>query len=267
MARQRVQHLGEELRDAGLLPPEDDDTAPPVLVRAPGRHARAGSRSPALARVGAQVAERVPFTPAHLVVLVGVAAVVLVGVAWVRISASSEAVPAPRPQTSASSSESTGQPSAAAPGSPGSSSPGTVVVDVAGKVRHPGVLTLPAGSRVLDAVRRAGGARGGADLTGLNLARVLVDGEQILVGVGPPAAASSGPPGGPAADPAGGGQVSLNRATLEELETLPGVGPVTAQKILDYRTAHGAFGSVEELLDVDGIGEKTLARLAPHLTL
>ena len=149
-----------------------------------------------------------------------------------------------------------------------------MTVDVAGKVRRPGVTTLPAGSRVVDALRRAGGARGRVDLSALNLARVLVDGEQIMVGRAAAASgAAVGQPGSlgagasTAAPDATGALVSLNTATLDQLETLPGVGPVTAQKILDWRTAHGAFSSVDELLEVDGIGEKTLADLAPHATL
>jgi competence protein ComEA len=141
-----------------------------------------------------------------------------------------------------------------------------VVVDVSGKVRHPGVTTLPAGSRVVDAIRKAGGARRGVDLSGLNLARVLVDGEQVLVGVaGAPGVAASAAATSTAA--AAGQLVNINTATLEGLEVLPGVGPVTAQKILDWRTAHGSFSSVDELLEVDGIGEKTLAEIAPHATL
>jgi competence protein ComEA len=142
-----------------------------------------------------------------------------------------------------------------------------VTVDVAGKVRRPGLTTLPAGSRVADALRRAGGPRGRVDLTPLNLARVLVDGEQIVVGR--PAPVPSGPAaaGGAAAPSPTGSLVNLNTATSEQLDTLPGVGPVTAQKILDWRAAHGAFSSVEELLEIDGIGEKTLADLIPHVTL
>ena len=126
--------------------------------------------------------------------------------------------------------------------------------------------TLPAGSRVVDALERAGGPRGRVDHTGLNLARVLVDGEQILVGK--PAA-----PGGIAAGvasnapPSAGSLVNLNTATGEQLETLPGVGPVTAEKILAWRESHGAFSSVDELLEIDGIGEKTFAQLAPLVTL
>jgi competence protein ComEA len=142
-----------------------------------------------------------------------------------------------------------------------------VTVDVAGKVRRPGLATLPAGSRVADALKEAGGPRGRVDLTSLNLARVLVDGEQILVG------RAAAPAGGLAADAstaapdATGALVNLNTATSAQLDTLPGVGPVTAQKILDWRTSHGAFSSIDELLEIDGIGEKTLADLAPHVTL
>jgi competence protein ComEA len=139
-----------------------------------------------------------------------------------------------------------------------------VVVDVAGKVRRPGIVRLPAGSRVQDAIRRAGGPRPGVTLTSLNLARQLVDGEQVLVGqpVVPGVA-----PNAVAGSPAAGALVNLNAAGLSELDTLPGVGPVTAQKILDWRTEHGSFTSVDELLEVDGIGDKTLADIAPHVTL
>lgn len=142
----------------------------------------------------------------------------------------------------------------------------SVTVDVAGRVRRPGVTTLPAGSRVIDALRQAGGSRARVDLTALNLARVLVDGEQIVVGrtLVPGGAAASASTAAP--DPAGG-LVNLNTATAEQLDTLPGVGPVTAQKILEWRAGHGAFSSVDELLEVDGIGDKTLADLAPHVTL
>ena len=144
-----------------------------------------------------------------------------------------------------------------------------VVVDVAGRVRHPGVLRLPEGSRVVDAIRRAGGARHGVDLSGLNLARVLADGEQVLVGGGSTTASGSG---GDSTTSAAGGAgsgplVDINSASEEQLETLPGVGPVTAQKILAWRQAHGAFTSIDELLEVDGIGDKTLADLTPYVTL
>ncbi|CAN5555332.1 hypothetical protein BH18ACT8_BH18ACT8_05610 [soil metagenome] len=147
-------------------------------------------------------------------------------------------------------------------------SPGAlVIVDVAGKVRRPGIVTLPVGSRVVDALKAAGGARPTVDLTSLNLARQLVDGEQLLVGlvgVGVP------PPGALVTTPTSGvpiAPVNLNTATAEQLDTLPGVGPVTAQAILDWRAAHGSFSSVDELLEVDGIGEATLADLRDLVTV
>ena len=136
-----------------------------------------------------------------------------------------------------------------------------VVVHVAGKVREPGVFTLPAGSRVVDAVRAAGGVRDGADTGRLNLARLLVDGEQILVGVTAPPAppAPPGAPGPASGDPTQA--INLNTATAEDLEELPGVGPVLAGRIVDYRTQHGGFRSVEQLRDVSGIGPKRFADL------
>ena len=124
---------------------------------------------------------------------------------------------------------------------------------------------LDNGARVVDAVKAAGGSRRGVDLSSLNLARVLVDGEQIVVG-GPPAPATGAAAAAGAAPP-GGPLVNLNTATEAELETLPEVGPVTAQSILSWRTEHGGFTSVDELLEVDGIGDATLAQIAPHVTI
>ncbi|GGP91408.1 MULTISPECIES: ComEA family DNA-binding protein [Streptomyces] len=139
----------------------------------------------------------------------------------------------------------------------GGAAPARIVVDVGGKVREPGVRRLPAGSRVEDALAAAGGVRPGTDTTGLNRARVLVDGEQVLVGVNataqpPPGGAVGGPPAGP---------LSLGSATVEQLDGLPGVGPVLAQHIVDFRTARGGFRSVEELRQVNGIGERRFADL------
>ena len=136
-----------------------------------------------------------------------------------------------------------------------------IVVDVSGKVRRPGIQYLPAGSRVADALRAAGGVRAGADVTTLNRARVLADGEQVAVGLpaAPPPVSEAGAEGqaGPAAP------VSLGTATVDQLETLPGVGPVLAQHIIDYRTEHGGYRSVDELREVNGIGERRFADLRP----
>jgi competence protein ComEA len=144
---------------------------------------------------------------------------------------------------------------------------GHVFVHVAGAVRRPGVYTLRAGSRVADAVERAGGARASADLSAVNLASKLEDGRQVLVpkrvGGGVAASAPGTAAGAVTGVPAQ--PIDLNTATLEQLDTLDGVGPATAQKILDYRTEHGGFGSVDELGQVSGIGEKRLAALRDHV--
>ena len=133
-----------------------------------------------------------------------------------------------------------------------------LVVDVVGAVRRPGLYHLPHGARVADALAQAGGATAKAQVELVNLAAPIADGEQIVVprrGTGVAAGAGSAAPG------AMTGPVHLNTATLEQLDALPGVGPVTAQKILDYRQAHGAFASVEELDAVPGIGPARLAQL------
>lgn len=134
----------------------------------------------------------------------------------------------------------------------------TLVVHVVGAVRHPGLYELPGGSRIDDAIRRAGGARARADLGLVNLAAPVADGQQVLV----PSRASPGvPAAGGAAPAAPAGPVHLNTATLEQLDELPGVGPVTAGKILAYRNEHGAFQSVDELDAVPGIGPARLEEL------
>ncbi|MFE9699279.1 helix-hairpin-helix domain-containing protein [Streptomyces sp. NPDC006270] len=147
-----------------------------------------------------------------------------------------------------------------------------IVVDVSGKVRRPGVRRLPVGSRVADALEAAGGVRAGTDVTGLNRARILMDGEQVVVGLPLGAAVpgstsgggagADGQPGTPGR-PGHSVPLSLNTATAEQLDTLPGVGPVLARHIIDYRTEHNGFRSVDELRQVNGIGDRRFADLRP----
>jgi competence protein ComEA len=206
---------------------------------------------------------------------------VLVGVAaWLNARGSGEVVElAPRGSRSASSSASTASPASTASSgavplsvaSP-SPSPSGVVVDVEGRVRRPGLQRLPPGSRVADAVRAAGGTTSGAVLTALNLARLVADGEQVVVpgpgdpatipgtgaGAGAPASGGGAGYGGPASGP-----LDLNAATQTGLDALPGIGPVLAERIVAWRTQHGRFTAVEELAEVPGIGPKALERLRP----
>lgn len=159
--------------------------------------------------------------------------------------------------------EAAGAPLPGATALPGSSTPpgasvepapsGEVVVSVAGKVRRPGLVRLPAGSRVDDAVRAAGGPVDDASTGLLNLARRLVDGEQVLVGIDPPP--GTAPAGGPESGSAAGGLVDLNTASASDLDALPGIGPVLAQRIVDWRTENGRFASIDQLREVTGIGE------------
>ncbi len=157
-----------------------------------------------------------------------------------------------------------GVPPAEAPAGEGAA---VVLVHVVGRVHAPGVVELPAGARVVDAVAAAGGATSEADLSGLNLARAVVDGEQVVVprpgevvvpdAASAPAAAGSG---------AAGGRVDLNRATVADLEALPGIGPVLAARIVEHREQHGAFASVEDLQRVRGVGPSLLGDLRELVT-
>jgi competence protein ComEA len=148
---------------------------------------------------------------------------------------------------------------------------GRVTVHVAGAVRRPGLYRLPAGSRIDDALRRAGGPNRQADLNAVNLATKLEDGRQVLVPERVAAAEPAGPSTASAATSAAGtaptAPVNLNTATLEQLDTLDGVGPGIAQRILDYRQQHGGFRRVEELGEVPGIGAKRLTALTPQVAL
>jgi competence protein ComEA len=134
-----------------------------------------------------------------------------------------------------------------------------LVVHVVGAVRRPGLFRLVEGSRVADAVARAGGPTAKAELSAVNLAAPLADGQQVVVPVRDAAAAAG-------AGPAAGTKVSLGAATVEQLDELPGIGPVTAQKIVDWRAAHGPFRSVEDLDDVPGIGPARIEQLRELVT-
>lgn len=142
-----------------------------------------------------------------------------------------------------------------------SPTPSGIVVDVGGRVRRPGLVTVPMGSRVADAVRAAGGALRPRDLALLNLAAKISDGELLLVGV--TGAVATG------ADAASGsaGPLDLNTATADQLDTLPGIGPVLAQRIIDWRTTHNGFTSVRDLDQVSGIGDSIYAELEPLVTV
>ena len=139
-----------------------------------------------------------------------------------------------------------------------------LVVHVVGEVRRPGLYRLRDGARIADAVHRAGGASRGADLAGVNLAAPLVDGVQILVPAMVTAQSGGAVPGGSPEGPVG--PVSLSSATVEELDQLPGVGPITAQKIVDYRTEHGPFSAVDDLDSVPGIGPTRIEQLRDLVT-
>ena len=146
-------------------------------------------------------------------------------------------------------------PTATSPAQPGAAS---MYVDVVGAVRRPGLYRLPHGSRVADALARAGGTTRVAEIELVNLAAPIADGEQVVV---PRRGSVASGVGGSAVAGAAAGPVHLNTATADQLDALPGVGPVTAQKILDYRQQHGAFSSVDELDAVPGIGPAKLAQL------
>ena len=299
LARERLARvLGEGVAGLGVGPRR----AARGEVAAP---ARPGEREPDRlpddgGRTSVGLADLEPprrFTRWHLGVVVAVLLVGLVWGGWSWVRTRPEAVAAPTavettgvPPASPSPGATSAATSAAAPGDGGPGSPGTPsgapsaagpVVHVLGAVRRPGLVRLPAGARVQDAITAAGGLRKDADPAELNLAQPLADGVQVVVGTrshpegevraasgsagsgGSGGAGSSG--SGGTTSGSGGAPVDLNSATVDQLDTLPGVGPVTAQKILDWREQHGRFTRADELQEVDGIGPKTYARLAPHV--
>ena len=139
----------------------------------------------------------------------------------------------------------------------------TILIHVAGKVKRPDVYPLLAGSRVSDAIKAAGGANKGVDLGDINLARVLIDGEQVYVGYVPKASSSSSK----SSKSRFTGVININRATKAEFDSLAGIGSVIASRIINYRNTNGPFLALDDLLKVSGIGSKTLERIRPRLSL
>ena len=208
--------------------------------------------------------------PVLAVVGVGLVAAIVAGVAMASSRPETEAAPALPAAVSAMAN------SSSVPASPANTH---IVISVVGKVANPGLVTLADGARVADAVRAAGGVLPGTDVTALNLARKLADGEQIYVGIPvPPGAADPAMPtdSGDATAPsskskkgkaAPGQKVDLNTASASDLETLPGVGDATAQRIINWRSQHGSFSSIDELRNVGGIGQAKFAKIKDLVTV
>ncbi|HEY2878141.1 ComEA family DNA-binding protein [Nocardioides sp.] len=245
----------------------DDEVGPaPSVARLPGRHASRRTPSTWVLGLPDVLRGRVALGSGQLAVVAVLAVVGLALTCWWLVRSGGHELAAPSAPTTPRNALAT--PDGSSTGGPGaakaSAGTGKVVVDVAGKVRRPGIAVLRQGARVIDAVRAAGGARPGVDLAGLNLARVLTDGEQVVVGqaAAPVVSGSASAGGSPV-----GTLVNINTADETALESLPEVGPVTAQSIITWRTQHGGFTSVDQLLDVDGIGDATLAKLTPYVTI
>ncbi|MFR9804735.1 helix-hairpin-helix domain-containing protein [Pseudonocardia sp. RS010] len=231
----------------------------------PGRHVRVAARWVPAAWRGSRLDPGRAGALA-LVLVAAVAAVVAAVGVW-----STRPRPEQIPPLPAVSLDSAAESSTRSSAPPPTATPTELVVSVTGKVRRPGLVRVPDGSRVADVLEAAGGALPGTDLGIVNLARRVADGEQVAVGV-PAAPDAGGTQAGPA--PAGGdagatvaGRVDLNRATVEQLDGLPGVGPVTAQRILDWRTRNGRFARVDQLREVEGIGERRFAQLRDLVTV
>jgi competence protein ComEA len=232
---------------------ETKERIEPAISESP-EPARTEGSMLALAR--ARITDHLRFHPREAAALAVLGLLLLIGAGLAyRRARPAAAVPPPAGAVSVSASPSVGAASA-----------NTIVVDVVGAVRKPGVYDFPQGARVIDAVRAAGGFAPGAESQAINLARPLVDGEQVVVpkkGEAPAGAAGSG--GASAQQP--GGKVNINSATESDFENLPGIGPVLAQKIVDYRDQHGPFRSIQDLMKVTGIGQKKFDSLQAYVAV
>ncbi|MEL4318171.1 ComEA family DNA-binding protein [Leifsonia sp. YIM 134122] len=219
----------------------------------------------------ARAAPRVRLAVGGVIVLVIAALIATVVVAMLGAGGSGQTIePGDLPDELRSTSSSTRGGTTAGDGVPSSSAP-VLFVHVLGAVARPGLYEIAAGSRVMDAVAAAGGFGATADPGGVNLARELSDGEQLVVPavgeVPPPSAVAPGAGGEAAGGAAPGGPIDLNRATVADLDTLPRIGPALAQRIIDWRDANGGFSSVDELREVSGIGDKTFESLQDLVTV
>jgi competence protein ComEA len=260
-----------------VLPEEDFEDA--LASRPAWSSPESDEESPELTSEGAFGGERKfgirAFDPGRRGVraLAGVAAIAILVAALLAWRARPQVDPVASPSFEAAATADTPAagtaPARGVPSSTTISAAAEVVVAVGGKVRKPGLVRLPAGARVADALTAAGGADSGVDVALLNLARKVVDGELILVGVTPPPGVTTAPaaPAAGGAAPAAGGPINLNTATLADLDTLPGLGPVLAQRILDAREAQGGFKAIGDLRKVEGIGDARYEQLKDLVTV
>ncbi|WP_412741035.1 helix-hairpin-helix domain-containing protein [Krasilnikovia sp. MM14-A1259] len=253
---------------AAALLPDSSPERVDALAAAAAQHAGGGAFGPAPGGERA-LSGLAAFDPGRrgvrsLAVVAALVVLVAAALAW-RARPHVEPVSAAAAPTVAGRVDTTPGPATVTTSAAGRSGGSDIVVAVGGKVRKPGLVRLTPGARVADALQAAGGADPGVDVALLNLARKVVDGELIMVGVTAPpglaAAPGTAPPGAPP------GPVNLNTATLADLDSLPGVGPVLAQRILDARQAHGGFTAVSDLRRVDGIGEARYEQLKDLVTV
>jgi len=261
VVRARLAALFQPAVPAGERAAEPPGESPESQHQAAAEHLRPdGSERP-----------RWRLTSRHLAVMAALTLLaVVVSVGWLLRARAVPMAVAVSPDTASLPTPTASEAPSAASATPSASAAPTILVHVIGAVAKPGVVRLPDGARVEDALAASGGLRADADPAELNLAAVVSDGTQIIIGT------KASPRGEVREGSTSAGSVStgtatvgaiidLNTATLAQLDTIPGIGPVTAQAILDYRTKHGRFTRIEELQEVDGIGTKTYAQIAPHV--